>query len=124
MTAAFKRDSALGIVTDNKTALQWQDNSIVGPMDWYSAVEYCNNLILDGKGWRLPSIEALETIIDSTKEPAVADHFRQTISKHYWSSTTSKNEDYRANYIDFFSGRKDSHNKSYAGYVRCVRPQR
>jgi len=125
LTAVFQRDEVTGIVTDTQTGLQWQDNMVVGPMNWNAAMAYCDRLVLDGTDWMLPGVEALETIVDSTKDaPAVVDGFEHTVSKHYWSSTVSQNENYRAKYVGFFDGNIGSHNKDYLGYVRCVRAKK
>jgi hypothetical protein len=49
--------------TDPATKLTWQVPSAVTVMDWYEAVEYCDNLYVEGDGWRLPSIDELRSLI-------------------------------------------------------------
>ncbi len=77
------------VVTDNVTGLEWQDNETV-QKSWAAAATYCNDLPLNGGGWRLPTIEELETLVDDGKyNPSVTENVFQHISlSYYWSSTT------------------------------------
>ncbi len=123
LMADFTRNESTAIVVDNTSRLQWQDNAVSDTMSWYAAVGYCDNLDLAGKrDWRLPAIGDLEMIVDAGRsEPAIIDSFQYTISKQYWSATTSSGENYRAIYMDFSFGKSGEENKDYAAYVRCVR---
>lgn len=49
--------------TDPTTNLTWQMPTAVRVMDWYEAVDYCDNLYVEGDGWRLPSINELRSLI-------------------------------------------------------------
>jgi hypothetical protein len=122
LCADFTRD-ANGIVTDNTSALQWQDNAIGSIMGWEEAIAYCEGLDLDGTGWRLPNINELKMLIDdSKKNPAIVDGFTQTSSGNYWSSTTSEGDKGHAWPVDFYAGRVSHYSKGdYSFYVRCVR---
>lgn len=51
------------VYTDPVTKLQWQATPTVGLMDWGSAVQYCENLDLDGDSWRLPTVDELRSLI-------------------------------------------------------------
>ncbi len=123
LSADFSRNNSTGIVTDNTRDLQWQDNIVSTPMAWGTAMEYCQGLYLGGeRKWRLPDINELQMIIDSSRSaPASIRIFQYTASEYYWSSTISSDADYRAIYLDFFAGAQGEHNKDYNGYVRCVR---
>lgn len=99
----FTRD-ANGIVTDNSTHLQWQDDysdnaNVIKNTSWESAISYCEALDLDGTGWRLPHIKELFTIVDYTQyDPTIDPVFQYTMSFTYWSSTTSSVPD-RLTYV-------------------------
>lgn len=87
--------SASGIVTDNATGLQWQDNyddnaGSVKLTDYNGASTYCNTLTLDGTGWRLPSIEEISTLVDfSRSQPAINTIFEIVGNGEFWSSTSN-----------------------------------
>ena len=40
-------------------------------MSWDDAEKYCNNLILDGQNWRLPTIEELSTLVNYSKKRCI-----------------------------------------------------
>jgi len=115
----FSRN-ALGIVKDLTTGLQWQDNygeaylydwqvgtNYIESLYWEDVVSYCENLDLDGLGWRLPTIEELETIVDNSKsiyEASIDDAFRINANGFYWSSTILEDDDNLVRSLDFASG--------------------
>jgi hypothetical protein len=51
------------VYLDPVTNLEWQRTPTGGNMDWESAVTRCQNLNLDGTGWRLPSIDELRSLL-------------------------------------------------------------
>ena len=68
----YSRDKE--IVTDNETGLQWQDDSEAKTIrkTWEEAITHCEQLALDRGGWRLPSINELESLIDYGRyDPAI-----------------------------------------------------
>ena len=112
--------SSTGVVKDNATGLEWQDNVDSVSKPWLTqdnydkctgnngqtqdtskctdtsgdtAATYCSNLTLDGGGWRLPSTKELETLVDDSHYyPSVTSGIFQHISSdYYWSSTTNTN---------------------------------
>lgn len=103
--ADFTRNN--GVVTDNNTGFQWQDdyndnNGIIKMTDWVGAIDYCNALSLNGGNWRLPNMNEMLTLVDDTKfEPSTHQIFQNisiyvdsasegTISwPSYWTSSTS-----------------------------------
>jgi hypothetical protein len=120
-------------VLDKETGLVWQQSSQVQTeQDWSNALNSCIDLVNGGrKGWRLPSIEEMMTLIDpSQNNPALpAGHpFNITFTQGYWTSTTNYA------FIDgskacgfFFSGgnRYCGNDKTAVAYYRfCVRGQR
>jgi len=104
---------------DPKTDLEWQCAS-PGEMSWDEAMRYSKNL---GDGWRLSTIEELETLLDRPKfDSAMRAEvpFRDSLS--YWSSTINKKEAHSAWYIYFLgSGGAGYSLKSDNYRVRCVR---
>ena len=120
--------SDAGIVTDNKTGLQWQDDYSDNGGDtkyakWTDAIAYCEGLSLGGHDdWRLPNFNELYYLADrSRRNPAIDPTFQNTRSGHYWSSTSIVGYEDNAWYVDFNDGNDLWYFKSYSNYVRCVR---
>lgn len=111
------------IVTDFDTGLQWQDDTVVGPMNWKAAIDYCEELSLDGYiDWRLPNIKELRTLVDEEKsKPAIYPVFQYVASESYWSSTTPAYDTTSACYVYFYNGSGSLVNKYDNNNVRCVR---
>jgi len=81
-------------VLDKETGLVWAKDAILGgTKTWWEAILYCANLDLGGrKGWRLPTIEELASLLDvSQTNPALPigydSYFSNVESGTYWSST-------------------------------------
>ena len=115
-----------GIVTDNITKLQWQDDAVGEKLAWESAIAQCEALDLGGyTDWRLPNIKELSSIIDDTRHtPAVTLVFQNTAVgsyDEYWSSTTYAKYEREAFYVYFKKGNVGETYKSNDKYVRCVR---
>ncbi len=124
--ADFTRSN--GIVTDNKTGLQWQDDYSDNGGDikyakWTDAIAYCKSLSLGGyDDWRLPNIIELRSIVDrSLVNPAIDPTFLSLTSYHYWSSTTHAYITGYAWNVHFWGGYSYYNDKSNTYYVRCVR---
>ena len=148
----FRRDNFKEIVTDNNMGLMWQDNEEAKTIkkEWLTddqfgicaadtgleactdtsgdtATTYCSNLTLAGySDWRLPTIDELESIIDSSREsrPYIQSSFQNIVSDSYWSSNTSRDEIGDAWTMSFFSPNGVGLNhmgKRNSIYVRCVR---
>ena len=120
-------------VLDHETGLVWQRTSdYLSARDWYSAQKYCYKLEIGGrKGWRLPTIDELATLVDSTQtNPSLptghlfvgTDAQLQSI---YWSSTTrfTSGSTDNARIILFTDGTVSYFDKeeSHIIYVRAVR---
>ena len=125
--STFTRDDANGIVTDNQTHLQWQDDysdngEAVKYASWTDAIGYCEALSLDGVEWRLPNKKELLSIVDySVVNPSISSVFQKKASDGYWSST-SYAVSAGAWYVHFNYGNASNNNKTtYSYYVRCVR---
>ncbi len=105
------------VVTDNATGLEWQDN------DTIQTTTICSDLQLDGGGWRLPTIEELETLVDKGRYiPSTTEGiFHYIISSDYRSSTIYAGCTSIKWIIDFYNGFSRFDNTAVATYVRCVR---
>src|SRR4051812_8231707 len=74
-------------VKDNLTGLVWQQSVDSGMYNWDDAKTYCQQLQLDGGGWRLPTCNELLTLVDPTQSsPALIDStaFRNTPATYFW----------------------------------------
>ena len=120
---------ANGVVTDNQTTLEWQDDysdngGNLNSATWTDAIDYCEALTLNGKeDWRLPNKNELLSIVDyGTYNPAISSVFEKTTSDYYWSSTAYAS--YSNNYkwlVDFYGGYTHDSYETYGNGVRCVR---
>ena len=128
-------DNGDGTVTDKATGLVWQkcsrgqnnDASCTGTAtasNWSTAVSYCGSLTLAGKTWRLPNINELKSIVDTTKTTAPAIDttiFPSTVaSDSYWSSTTFASNTSSAWVVISSDGQITIGSKTNNFYVRCV----
>ena len=119
-------DLGNGIVRDNVTGLEWQQETAPGTYTWQQAIDYCAGLNLGGKDdWRLPTIKELSTLVDSGipyPGPTInTTYFSGTVASYYWSSTTDADDTYDAWYVDFYDGYVGYGLKTSYGYVRAVR---
>jgi hypothetical protein len=101
-------DLGNGIVRDNVTGLEWQQDTH-GTYTWQQAIDYCENLMYAGyNDWRLPTIKELSTLVDSSipiPGPTInTDYFLTTQPSFYWSSTNNARTTDRACYVDFNDG--------------------
>ena len=117
-----------GVVSDSSSNLEWQDaysdnNNSIKDTTWQSAIDYCENLSLNGQNdWRLPNKNELLSIVDYTKSsPSIAEQFTNTSNNYYWSSTTPRIGRDRALIVYFDYGNTLDDYKYNSGYVRCVR---
>lgn len=90
LSADFSRDGDTHIVTDSATALEWQDGSLDGALNWEDAIERCRFMTFGGyDDWRLPNINEYNSIVDySTYNPALVDIFVNYDEDGYWTSTS------------------------------------
>jgi hypothetical protein len=123
INSSFYKVENTNIVTDNITALQWEDNEEIEEGNFEEAISYCNNLELDGyDDWRVPNLNELYTIADRSIDlPALNNTFQNTRSEIYWSSTTVAISDTTAWIIDFYKAYDGWHNKDETAFIRCVR---
>jgi hypothetical protein len=122
-TAPSFTDNGDGTVTDNRSALLWQQTIDAGSYNWAAANTYCGGLSLAGTGWRLPTRAELESIVDFTAtNPATnVAVFPTTPSVEFWSSSPSPAAMGDAWLVEFTSGVPYPNATSWAHRVRCVR---
>jgi hypothetical protein len=117
------QDNGKDTVADTETGLMWQkSNSAL--MTWGNALRYCENLTIGSyNDWRLPTIQELASLVDYDEyNPAIdKDYFPDTMSFHYWSSTTHVKFPFYARYVNFHGGLANSADRSKWKYVRAVR---
>jgi len=93
----FKALSDFGgaAVLDRETCLVWEQSpgTTLGKKSWGSAQVTCNNMAVGGrKGWRLPRVQELLSLIDPnnpTGDPDLppAHPFSNVQYEYYWSAT-------------------------------------
>ena len=103
-----------GTVYDTKTKLTWQQAIPSTTYTWAEAETYCAGVgrRLGGKGWRLPTISELQSIIDfsQTAAPMIdSNAFPSTPASDFWSSTPSATSSGYAMTVDFLSGVSDGY---------------
>ncbi len=123
LLASFNNDA----VRDNNTGLVWEKSPQTATATWNGARFACINKNIGGqKGWRLPSIPDLASLID----PSVASPgpmlpsghpFHNIQSAGYWSATTNAEDASDAWFVYFGRGFVDHDSKTHTGHTWCVR---
>lgn len=112
-------------VLDKETGLVWERSTDSFPRIWIAALGYCYNLERGGrKGWRLPSVDELSSLVDRSQYgPALptGHPFTSAYSSFYWSSTSDADQIDNMMYVHFSDGEVGSIDKIGNAYVRCVR---
>lgn len=111
-----------GTWTDETTKLEWQ-RSWGGAMPWRDAVDYCHQNAgrLPGAGWRLPTKNELESLIDRSGRGCKWARDLGGSCTWYWSATPLEADTVHAWSVSFAHGLS---NVDYVGLdegVRCVR---
>lgn len=108
-----------GAVYDTQTELTWQQVFPPERQSWTDATAYCRAL---GDGWRLPSINELQTLVDDATNPAIDEGaFPGTPSEYFWSSSVVVGDATRAWTTFFTNGSTYSFAMTALKNVRCVR---
>jgi hypothetical protein len=112
-------------VLDRETGLVWEKTPDTTKRNWDQAVVYCYNKEVGGrKGWRLPTIEELASLVDTTQHtPALpSGHpFVNVQSDLYWSSTEYASVPDAAWAVFMFGGNVISYSMNSSLYVWVVR---
>jgi hypothetical protein len=113
-------------VRDNETGLVWEQSPETKTQNWSEARFQCTSRTIGGrKGWRLPSVHELGSLVDPSVSPGPtlpAGHpFTNVQPAHYWSASSFAGKPSYAWNVGFIMGMvhylktTDSHN------VWCVR---
>ena len=115
-------------VVDTQNNTMWQDTQenikVLKHQD--TAIEYCENLELDGySDWRLPTVEEFKKIIDKKRkpsEPKINKVFQYATPDHYWLKDRTWRNFYQWGYYAHLkSGTFYYENRTYPKYVKCIR---
>jgi len=116
-----------GAVMDKNTGLVWDQSPMVaptGPTSWTSARELCLNRTVGGtRGWRLPSVGELTSLIEPSLQPPYVPGtvFTGVQSAAYWSATASAVGTTSAFSVGFHDSLVGTSSKSTPNHVWCVR---
>jgi hypothetical protein len=111
-----------GSVHDTQTELTWQRAIPTTRANFADSQAYCAGLALDGGGWRLPSINELQTLVDETHNPSIdTAAFPDTPSEYFWSSSLVIEDPTRAWTAFFTNGSTYPASLTASKYVRCLR---
>jgi hypothetical protein len=112
-------------VLDKETGLVWEKAPDATPQTWADAVGYCFNKAVGGrKGWRLPTIEELASLVDpSAGILSLPDGhpFTNVQLTWYWSSTTRASETGKAWLVILGGGSLFDVGKTFPYPGWCVR---
>lgn len=117
-------------VRDNETGLVWEKSPDATAASWTDAALICiNKIVGNRKGWRLPSIPELASLIDPTVVPPgptlpVGHPFTNVQSsqeKGYWSATRNATISYLVWHVFFYNGLVTGNANTVTDYVWCVR---
>jgi len=93
-------------VVDLATELTWQHVIDPGTYTFNTAATFCANLALDQLTWRIPSIQELETIVDTSATNVAVDPtaFPNTPAGLHWSGTLRSTDSQSGWTVDFGVG--------------------
>lgn len=114
---------SIDTVIDNDTGLEWQRVVSGSSYNWIDAGAYCTGLALSGAGWRLPTIQELQSIVDESRVSPADDTgaFPGTPLYHFCTSSVYAGDPGYAWDVDFDDGSVINNSKSNTRRVRCVR---
>ena len=115
-------DNGDNTITDTKTNLIWTKTTVAKDVDFDDAEQAVATL---GEGWRLPTLDELQTIVDRKRyNPAInTDAFPDTKSDWYWTSDELAADPAYAWFVDFSGGLVGGYHRDYyhGAFVRAVR---
>lgn len=118
-------DWSSAAVLDRETGLVWEKAPQVTAETWFSARGTCaNKTIGNRKGWRLPSVHELASVIDpSQSNPALplGHPFINVLSTGYWSATSNAETPTFAWNVGVGNGNVGTFFKTSFYQVWCVR---
>lgn len=113
-------------VLDRETQLVWEQSPSTSVTSWASARTECLSRNIDGrKGWRLPSVHELASLVDTTQVglSLMTGHpFSNVQSEYYWSATADAEDLTDAWAVRFLqTGPVTTFGKTSGLFVWCVR---
>jgi Protein of unknown function (DUF1566) len=115
-------------VRDNETGLVWEQSPATAPPAWSDAVSICSNRATGNrKGWRLPSVHELASLVDPSVAPPgptlpPGHPFSNVQSTNsYWSASTIAANPTFAWIVFFGNGNVLTNVKVERHHVWCVR---
>ncbi len=97
-------------VYDKETGLVWERNPSTTSLEWITAIDQAPNRVVgERKGWRVPTVEELLTLVDPTQsDPALPSGHPfgnvATFPERYWTATTYVNDPNGALTVRFLDG--------------------
>lgn len=125
-SARFKLVMGGAGVLDKETGLVWEQSPSTATRYANGALYACYQKVVGGRsGWRLPSVEELATLVDtsvsgSPKLPT-GHPFSNVQSYYYWSSTPNIYTTGYTWFVDFSNGAVDYGTTAFYANVWCVR---
>jgi hypothetical protein len=115
-----------GAVRDNETGLVWEKTLDTAEMSWTDARVACADKdVGNRKGWRLPSMHELASLVDPSISPGptlpMGHPFTNVQSDVYWSATTNIGNPNSAWLVFFDSGKVNTGFKTITFRAWCVR---
>lgn len=113
-------------VRDDETGLVWEKTLETTELSWTDARAACANKDVGGrKGWRLPSISELASLVDPSMRTGstlpLGHPFTNALADVYWSATTMAGNPNNAWLVFFDTGRVSYAFKTITFHVWCVR---
>lgn len=113
-------------VRDEETGLVWEKTLETIEMSWVDARSACADKDVGGrKGWRLPSISELASLIDPSVRSGpllpLGHPFANLLGDVYWSATTMADDQKKAWLVFFDTGKATFAYKTITFHVWCVR---
>jgi len=113
-------------VRDDETGLVWEKTLETAELSWIDARAACvNKDVGNRKGWRLPSIPELASLVDPSISPGpmlpMGHPFTNVQSDVYWSATTNIHNPSSAWLLLLDSGKVNTGYKTITFHVWCVR---
>ena len=112
-------------VLDRETGLVWEQRPSSTAQTWSNANDQlgcANKVVGNRKGWRLPSIQELSSLVDPTNSNAITGPpFDNVLNGGYWSATTKASVSSAALNLFPFIGEVSFAPKTFTGLVWCVR---
>jgi len=98
--------------------LEWMAQDLDKSMPWQEAMDYCESL---GDGWKLPTVEELQSVLDYTKLSPAIKLDVPVQSDWYWSSTVYVGDTDFAWVVSLNYGNVINDSKTNTNYVWPVR---